>query len=425
METLKQALTRMTSSFHCVKESERILKEEGFEPLSLAESWKLECGKSYFVNIYDSSLVAFKVNKEFQVGQAFRLAAAHTDQPGFRIKGNPEVRDGKYEKLNVEVYGGPILNTWLDRPLSVSGKVSLRGENPLKLVTTLVDFKRPIVVIPNLAIHQDREVNKGKELNRQIDMLPLIGMSDKKESNTKFFMEALAKELQVSVSDILDFELVLYSMDQPMQTGLLNEFLLSPRIDNITSVCSCLSGIISGTREEGLDLIALFDHEEVGSKSKKGAASIILPIIIEKIYDSLGGTRQDYLNAAFSSTALSVDVAHAIHPNRPEKSDITNKVYLNDGVVIKLTSSQAYAGDCEGAAMVQSLCEHANIPYQKFYNRSDATGGSTLGAIANTLLPISIQDIGIPLLSMHSAAETMGVKDQYYMDELLKNFFSV
>lgn len=417
-------IEKMTSPFHCVLESIEQLKSKGYQELIFSQQWELTKGQGYYIDLYGSTLIAFHVGEEFRVGDEFRFAAAHTDQPGLRIKGNPDVRQGKYQKLNVEVYGGPILNTWLDRPLSVAGRVSLKSEDPFHPSIKLVDFKRPILTIPNLAIHLDREVNKGKELNRQIDMLPLVGMVKEQLEQDNYFYKALASELQVQVEDILEFELYLYNYEPGYEVGVENDFIVAPRIDNITSVQSCLEGLIHSTRARGINVIALFDHEEVGSRSKKGAQSVAFAVILEKIYDSFGATKSQYNEALLQSFGLSVDVAHALHPNRPEKGDITNQVYLNDGLVIKQACSQSYAGDCETSAVVQLLCRGKNIPYQIFYNRSDATSGSTLGSIANTLLPIRIQDVGIALLAMHSSMETMGVKDQGYMDEFITEYFS-
>ncbi len=421
---LLNTISASTSPIHCVIESKRQLKEAGFTELPLADEWVLERGKGYYIDLYDSSFMAFRVNEGFEVGQGFRFAHAHTDFCGLRIKGNPEINEGVYKKLNVEVYGGPILNTWFDRPLSVAGKVAVRSEDVFAPKIIMIDFKRPILTIPNLAIHLNRNVNSGVEINNQVDILPLLGMAGE-EVNESEFMDALAKEAGVSREEILDFELGVYCFEEGTEVGLNNEFISSPRIDNISSVQACLTALINGTRREGIDVIGCFDHEEVGSRSKKGADSQLLGILLEKIYRTLGGSKMQYDNALLKSNCLSVDVAHAIHPNKKEKSDITNKVYLNKGVAIKIACAQSYATDTAMVGMVVGLCEKANVPYQKFYNRSDVKGGSTLGAIINAILPIPTQDIGIPLLAMHSTRETMGVKDQEYLEQLLTSYFSL
>lgn len=421
---LLHTLHESTSAVHCVIEGKRQLKEAGFMELGMAEEWNLVKGQGYYIDIYDSSLFAFRVNQGFELGQGFRFAHSHTDFCGFRIKGNPEITDDRYKKLNVEVYGGPIINTWLDRPLSISGKVAVKSEDVFAPKMVMVDFKRPIITIPNLAIHLNREVNKGVELNPQTDLLPLLSMAGE-EFDQETFMDALAKEAGVAKEDILDFELGVYCLEEGCEVGLHEEFISAPRIDNISSVQASLTALINGTREQGIDVIGCFDHEEVGSRSKKGADSMLLSILLEKIYRSLGGNKMQYDNALLKSNALSVDGAHAIHPNKKDKSDITNKVYLNKGVAVKIATSQSYASDTHMVGIVCQLCEKAGVPYQKFYNRSDVRGGSTLGAIINAILPIPTQDIGVPVLAMHSARETMGAKDQEYLERLLTAYFSM
>lgn len=421
---LLNTIQKSTSPIHCVMESKRQLKEAGYTELLLTKEWELSTGKGYYVDLYDSSFLAFRINEGFEAPQPFRFAYAHTDFVGLRIKSKPEVREGVYHKLNVEVYGGPIINTWLDRPLSIAGKVALKSKDVFHPEIRMVDFNRPMITIPNLAIHLNREVNKGVELNNQVDLLPLAGMITE-ELEKNFFMEALAKELGVKEEDILDFELGIYCFEQGTTFGFHEEFISSPRIDNISSVQACLTGLIESKRTEGIDVIACFDHEEVGSRSKKGADSLLLSMLLEKIYDALGCSKGEYRTALFNSHCLSVDVAHAMHPNRKEKSDITNQVYLNHGVAVKIANSQSYASDCEMVGMVAQLCEAHDIPYQKFYNRSDIRGGSTLGAIVNAILPIPTQDIGIPMLAMHSARETMGAKDQEALEKLLMTYFTI
>lgn len=423
-QRLLNTIEASTSPIHCVQEAKRQLLEAGFHELNMAEPFNLKRGQGYVMELYSSSLLAFRVNENFTIGEGFRFAYAHTDFCGFRLKAKPEIIDGVYRKLNVEVYGGPILSTWMDRPLSISGKVAIRSRDLFHPEIRLVDFKRPLLTIPNLAIHLDGDVNKGKELNNQIDMLPLFGMVGDR-INHKEFIGALARELQVEVKDILDFELGVYLKEEGVEFGLNNEFISAPRIDNLSSVQACLTGIITGERSHGIDVIALFDHEEIGSRSKKGADSNLLGLLLQKIYCNLGGTIESYHDALLKSYCISVDVAHGVHPNKKEKSDVTNKVYLNKGLAIKITNSQAYASDCEMVGILVQICDKCGLPYQKYYNRSDIKGGSTLGAIVNALLPMQTQDIGIPILAMHSARETMGVMDQINLEKLLIAFFSL
>lgn len=423
-QRLLHTIEMSTSPIHCVQEAKRQLLEAGFHELNMAEPFELKRGQAYVMELYSSSLLAFRVNENFSLGEGFRFAYAHSDFCGFRLKAKPEIIDGVYRKLNVEVYGGPILSTWMDRPLSISGKVALRSKDIFHPEIRLVDFKRPMLTIPNLAIHLDGDVNKGKEFNNQVDMLPLLGMI-RERINHKEFINALAKELQVDEKDILDFELGVYVKEEGVEFGLNNEFISAPRIDNLSSVQACLTGIITGERTHGIDVIALFDHEEIGSRSKKGADSNLLGLLLQKIYCSLGGTIAEYQDALLKSHCISVDVAHGVHPNKKEKSDVTNKVYLNKGVAIKIANSQAYASDCEMVGILVQICDICGLPYQKYYNRSDIKGGSTLGSIVNAILPMQTQDIGIPILAMHSARETMGVMDQINLEKLLVAYFSL
>lgn len=419
IKILCKMLEKSVSPFHAAEAAAEQLKSAGFEELSLDKTWKLENGKGYYLKAYGSTLIGFSIGEQRRKGDMLRMEAAHTDWPCLKLKPSPE-KPGNYALLNVEVYGGPVLNTWLDRPLSVAGRVAVRSKKVFEPELRLVDFDRPVCIIPNLAIHMNRKVNEGVELNCQVDMLPLFG--GKKDDN--WFIKALAKELSVKPEDILDYELNLYNKDKAEVIGLDKELLCAPRIDNITSVQACVSGILDGKRRDGINLIALFDNEEVGSKTKQGGDSRLLSLVLEKLYLSLGESREDYLNAVAGGILLSVDVAHAIHPNHPEKCDITNQIYLNDGVAIKQSGTQRYATDCEAIAIVEQLCRKNKIAYKKFANRSDIPGGSTLGSLASSQLPMRTVDMGIPILAMHSARETMGVKDQESLCSLMKVFFA-
>ncbi len=427
---LMEAVDASTCAFTAADEAMRHLEQAGFNELKLSEDWIIEKGKGYFINVYDSSVFAFKVGKSFDRGM-LRVAAAHTDHPCLYIKPSPEMTTKGYGKINVEVYGGAILNTWLDRPLSVAGKVALKntkaGEkatwDDLKPTVKIVDFKKPIFTIPNLAIHMNREVNKGVELNKQTDMAPLATILEDEMNKDSFFMEYLAKQLRVAVEDILDFELYVYNTDKAERVGMNEEMISAPRLDNITSVVACVQGIISADRADGINVIALYDNEEIGSRTKQGADSNMLGFILEKLYETLGYSRKDYMQAATDGFLLSIDVAHALHPNKAEKSDPTNTNMMNDGIVIKRASSQTYATDCETIAMIEMICQANDIPYQKFACRSDGTTGSTLGTLANKYMPMRTIDVGVPILAMHSSRELMGVKDQAYMEKLVEAYF--
>jgi len=420
-KNLLATISKSTCSFTTVSNAINRLYQRGFDELNLNGEWMLEKGGKYFINIYDSALFAFTIGENFD--GMLKIAAAHTDHPCLYIKPNPEITVKGCEKVNTEVYGGAILNTWLDRPLSVSGKVTMRSGNLYQPKKKIIDFERPLFTIPNLAIHLNREINKGIELNKQIDMLPICGMLDEALNKDRFFMDYLAEELGVKAEDILDFELYIYNAEEGCVFGLNNDFISAPRLDNITSVEACLTGIINTQPVSGIDFTALFDNEEIGSRTKQGADSSLLSIVLEKIYLALGIGREGYLNKILGGFLLSLDVAHGFHPNRAEKSDPTNINLLNHGIVIKRASSQSYATDSESIAIVEQLCKSADIPYQKYAVRSDGTTGSTLGTIANKYLPMRSADIGVPILAMHSAREMMGIWDQAYLEKFVSKFF--
>jgi aspartyl aminopeptidase len=420
-ENLLAAIQKSTCAFTTARYAMQRLEAAGFEQLERNREWNLAPGGRYYVNVYDSAVFAFVAGDTVEGG--LRIAAAHTDHPCLYIKPNPEVVVKSYAKVNVEVYGGAILNTWLDRPLSVAGKVTLKSNDIFCPDKRIVDFARPIFTIPNLAIHLNREVNKGVELNRQTDMEPLCAMLDENLNCDGFFMEYLAEELSVESGDILDFELYVYNLEEGCVLGLNNDFISAPRLDNITSVEACMYGILQAAPANGLRLAALYDNEEIGSRTKQGADSALLSMILEKIYLSFGLTREEYIDEILTGFLLSVDVAHGMHPNKPEKSDPTNINLLNHGIVIKRASSQTYATDSESIAILEQICRKYDIPYQKYASRSDGTTGSTLGTIANKYIPMRAADIGVPVLAMHSARETMGIKDQAYLEELVKRFY--
>lgn len=422
IDNLMSFLEHATSPYMVVEEGIKQLEEAGFQRLCLSQDWGLNNGGKYYVEHHGSTLFAFTVGDKFSFKQGFKIVTAHTDFPGFCIKPNPNITTNKYQQINVEVYGGPILNTWLDRPMSAAGRVTLKSDNVFKPEVRLIDLKKPLFTIPNLAIHLNREVNKGVELNKQTDLLPIAAMVNE-ELGGNNFISYLAKELNVDEDQILDYELNLYNLDSPCFLGLNEEFISSPRIDNLSSVQAALSGIINATSNKGINVIALFDHEEVGSRTKQGAGSSILSLLLEKIFLCFGRDRAKFLSALSDSFMLSADVAHGLHPNKVNKHDITNQPVLGRGLCIKEACSQSYATDSEAVAIVEQLCIHGGIDYQKYVNRSDIIGGSTIGAIASTHLPMRIVDLGIPILAMHSARELMGKKDQEALIQLIKLFF--
>jgi len=420
-ELLKEAVT----PFHCVRKCEELLADDGFEAISYEDAWDLEAGGKYMVNHHGTTLFAFTIGEEWKAGDMLRMAAAHTDYPCFRIKPNADFVTNGYAQINIEVYGGPILNTWFDRPLSVAGRVALRSDNPFEPNMVLYRCHKPILTIPNLAIHMNRDVNKGVEINNQVDLMPVLDMLPEEQKETKYFTSFLAKELWVEESDILDFELFVYCAEEPEYIGMNETMISSPRLDNQTSVSALVSALIDGTRKDGVNLIALFDHEEVGNTSKQGAASILLHDMSARILKNLGASDEEVERSIYKSMLLSVDVAHALHPNKQGKMDITNKPVLGKGFCIKEASSQSYATDAKAIAILCQICDSKQIPYQRFVNRSDVRGGGTLGSVASTLLPVKTVDLGVPMLAMHSVRELMGTEDIDALKNAVTAYFSI
>jgi aspartyl aminopeptidase len=420
---LFQYLKEGVSPFHVTEACIRELERGGFQPLSMEQPWQLRDYGKYYINHHGTTLVAFTLPQKEDMLPApdhipLRMAAAHTDFPCLRIKPHPDIKTRAYLKVNTEVYGGAILNTWLDRPLGVAGRVALASDRCLAPEMRLYDSKRPVLTIPNLAIHMNRDINKGMELNKQTDMLPLFGL----EQGDWSFLNFLAQELQVPADKILDYELYVYNAEEPLALGGRQELISSPRIDNISS-CAAILTALQQDATGHLNMGILFDHEEVGSRTKQGAGSALLTDVITKIYESMGYSSRQGKDGIYQGLLLSVDVAHALHPNHGEKNDLTNEPVLNGGFVIKEASAQSYATDSEAIAMVMQLAAHHRIPYQKYVNRSDIPGGGTLGAIASALLPMRTVDIGVPILAMHSARELMGEADFHSLYEIIRAWY--
>lgn len=410
--------------FHCVEKCKKDLEQAGFQGIAYEDSWNLVPGGKYVMEHHGTALFAFSVGENWKATDMLRFAAAHTDYPCFRIKPNADFLTNVYAQINVEVYGGPILNTWFDRPLGIAGRVALRSENPFEPDICLYRSKKPVLTIPNLAIHMNREVNKGVEINNQIDLMPILDLISKEQKETKYFLSFLAKELDVKEEDILDFELYVFADEEPSYIGIENTMISSPRLDNQTSVYALVSAIKAVKRQDGINMIALFDHEEIGNKSKQGAASILLHDMTLRILKNLGATEEECERSIYKSMLLSVDVAHGLHPNKPSKMDITNQPVLGNGFCIKEAASQSYATDAEAIAVLCQICDQKKIPYQRFVNRSDVRGGGTLGSVASTLLTVKTVDLGIPLLAMHSSRELMGTKDMDSLKHAVMAFFS-
>ncbi|MCM8709890.1 M18 family aminopeptidase [Clostridium sp. SYSU_GA19001] len=414
------------TAFHAVETVKKLLLNSGFNELKEEERWELKKGSKYFVTKNNSAIFAFAVGSGNTTENGFKIIGAHTDSPGFRIKPDPEITaENAYVKLNTEVYGGPILNTWLDRPLSVAGRVIFKGENPLYPLIKLVNINRPVMIIPNISIHMNREVNKGYELNRQRDTLPLLSLINEELQKGNYLLNAVADELKVNAADILDFDLFLYEYEKGKIIGLNNEFISSSRLDDLAMVHAGITALINAGTSKSTNIMACFDNEEVGSSTKQGADSEILSNIIERIVISLGGDREDFFRAVSKSFMISADLAHAVHPNASEKADPINRPILNKGPVIKLAANQSYTTDSNSAAVYEQVCKIAGVPVQKFVNRSDSPGGSTIGPISSTHLAVRSVDMGTPILAMHSVRELGGVKDHSYAAKSFEEFYKL
>ena len=440
-EQLLKYIGACTSPYHTVDTSLQMLLDSGFTELTLDDEWQLDSG-SYVVNVFGTTLFAFHIGKKPE--HTLRIASAHTDFPAIRVKPNPITSVKGYTKLNVEMYGGLIENTWLDRPLGAAGTVVLKGKNAFDVDSVIVDTKRPIAIVPNLAIHMNRSVNDGIKLNRQKEMLPILMMERSNEdnitkplnnrNNPSLFPESdtqydewtkfLADEVDCDPSEILSYEMTLYPTELGCVLGTEGDFISSPRLDNLTSCFGVLSGIIQARKmnANGVRCAIFFDNEEVGSRTKQGGAGMILPNLIKRVYDALGYSNQEMDSFISKGFMISSDVAHGLHPNYPEKNDITNIPVLNKGLSLKIACSQSYAGDAKAIAIVKGLCEEADAQYQIYVNRSDTPGGSTVGSISSAMLPMRTVDVGLPLLAMHSARELMGAADQEQLNRLMNHF---
>ena len=410
------------SCFHAIKTITEELKNEGFVEIKEKDTWQIEQGKKYYVTRNLSSVIAFKIpQNDFK---SFNIVASHSDSPTFKIKENAEIEvNNKYVKLNTEKYGGMICSTWFDRPLSIAGRILVKENNAVK--THLVNIDKDLVIIPNLAIHMNREVNDGFKINRQKDTLPLLSLINEKLEKGNYLLELLAKELNVSKEAIIDFELYPYEYEKGCLMGLNEEFISSGRLDDLAMVHAGIEALISADVNLATNIMIATDNEEVGSSTKQGGDSEMLSMILERIVLGLGKGREDFLRAVSKSFLISADLAHAVHPNVPEKHDPTVRPVLNGGPVIKIAASQSYATDSDTSTAYELICRKAGVNVQRFVNRSDLRGGSTIGPISSTHLPIRIVDMGTPILSMHSIRELAAVKDHSDCIKSFEEFYKI
>ena len=414
---LMDFLDKSVNAFFAVENMKNTLEEEGFQSLYEGEDWKLKKGGKYFVTRNGSALIAFVLpEKPFK---GFQMMASHSDSPVFKIKGDPELEvDKAYIQLNVEKYGGMICSPWLDRPLSVAGRVLVKSTKGVE--TKLVNIDRDLVIIPNLAIHMNREVNDGYKFNAQKDMLPLFSTEDGKGS----FKKIVAEALSVKEECILDWDLFLYNRQKATFLGAEEEFIGSGRLDDLQCAFASLQGILSAKPKDSVAVHCVYDNEEVGSGTKQGAGSTFLKDVLHRILAAFHGGEEEFIKALQNSFLISADNAHAVHPSHLDKADPVNRPYMNRGIVLKYSANQKYTTDAVSGAVFKSFCEKAKVPFQCFTNRSDMLGGSTLGNISNSQVALNTVDIGLAQLSMHSPFETAGVLDSYYLVEVAKLFYS-
>lgn len=413
MQTLLRFLHNGKTQFHVAALAKEFLDAHNFTQVSDRENLaKLAAGR-YYLAPFSSIVIPFvKGGQSTQV----RIACAHTDFPMLKVKPNPELKKQGYLQINVEPYGGLIKETWFDRPLGLAGKVICKSDSIFHPEIKLFDSEKPIAIIPNLAPHLKRGSKEG-ELDVQKELIPIVDMIPSSNEDSHFLLSYVANKLNVRADDILDFDLYLYICDAPMTVGINDAFVTSPRIDNISSVCAILEGLADTEPSDTLCIGALFDNEEIGSRSKQGADSELLADIVKRL------TAGRHLSLIEDGFYLSVDVAHATHPNYSEKSDITNTVVLGKGAVLKSSASQRYVCDSEAGACIIDLCNINGIALQRTVNRSGMPGGQTLGPILSSYLPMRACDIGIPVLAMHSASELMHKDDYSALSNLLKQFY--
>ena len=417
MEILKDLMNFLDSSvtmFHAINECEKVLKDSGYIYLPENEKWNIRAGK-YYTKRNSSSLIAFDIaNGDYH----FQISAAHSDSPTFKLKDRPIIESNGYLKLNVEAYGGMIDATWLDKPLTLAGRVMVDTKDGIE--TRLLNIDKDLLIIPNVPIHFNREINKGFAFNNQVDMLPVFSAGNLSEAD---FYKMLAKELGVKPEAILAKDLYLVNRQKATVIGYDNELISSGRLDDLECVYTSLLGFIEAMNNDHINVFAVFDNEEVGSVTKQGAMSTFLVSTLNRINKALGKSDEDYYRAIAKSMLISCDNAHAIHPNHPELFDVKNRPVLNKGIAIKESANQKYTTDAFSRAVLKKILDNKNIPYQTFANRSDIIGGSTLGNLSNTAVSMNAVDIGLPQLAMHSAYETAGAKDVEYAIEALRAFF--
>ena len=426
IDRLLKFLDASPVNFLAAKQLSDALSQAGFRRLDPCEPLgKVKAGDQFFVTKNDSSVYAFRLGRKPMAEAGFRMICAHCDSPTFRIKPNAEIAcEGGLVKLNTEVYGGPIMSTWFDRPLTLAGRVIVKGDDALSPRTLLLHVKRPLLQISNLAIHFNRQVNDGVKLSKQKDMLPLLGIITDELEKGNLLMNVICGELDVKPADVLDFDLYLADATPACTFGVHDEFISSGRLDDLSMCYAGLEALLAAPSGDTTQVLAIFDNEETGSHTKQGAGSPFLASLLKRIALSQSGTEEAFYQAVERAFMVSADNAHAWHPNYPEKYDPTNHPVLGGGPVIKFNAAQKYASDAVSAAVFAEVCREAGVPCQRFVNHSDVAGGSTLGNILASSIPLRGVDMGNAILAMHSCRETGSVADHEYCVRAFTRFFS-
>lgn len=428
-KSLVNFIEKSPDAYHTVENIKLDLVKAGFSEIFLNEKLNIAAGGKYFILKNASSLIAFILPKQDYYAHEnfkFMLAATHADSPSFKLKTISEIKCDGYVKLNTERYGGMIPGSWLDRPLSVSGRVIVRTNQGIR--AKLINIDKDLFVIPSVAVHMDKKSGNGSEYNYAVDFCPVFG----DENSSGKFISVLADALKTNVEDIIDYDLYVYNRQQGSIWGCNDEFISSPRLDDLQCTYAAYKAFAELKPGRNIPVLAIFDNEEVGSATAQGAGSLFLSEVLKKILRTIEKEDCDYLSSVSNSFAVSADNAHAVHPNHPEYSDSKNRVFINKGIVVKYNSMQKYSTDSLSASVFKEICRKADIPLQSYHNRSDIAGGSTLGSIMSCMFPANTVDIGLAQLSMHSAYESAGVVDTAYMikafheywhTEITKNYY--
>ncbi|WP_294430325.1 M18 family aminopeptidase [uncultured Treponema sp.] len=430
IQKLFDFIKKSPSQFHAVQNIAHTLSENNFTELFECEKWNLAPGGKYFVRRNSSSVIAFSLpDSDFNAVRPFLLCASHSDSPSFKIKENPEIKSAGAVVLNVEKYGGMLLNPWFDRPLSVAGRLVVRNRNGGKFSVKeiLVSIDRDLVMIPNLAIHFDREANDGRKIDVQSEIRPVLSLDEK--SN---LLSLIAKSASVEESDIISHDLFLYNRSEPSVWGAENEFISAPKLDDLECAFTTLQGFLQSVKNgsdsadshKSIPVYCVFDNEEVGSSSRQGADSTFLSDTLSRISEKLNWSGEDFKISLSKSIMLSADNAHAVHPNYVSKSDPVNQPKINGGIVIKFNAAQKYTSDALSSALFKEICREEGVPFQIFTNNSNVAGGSTLGNISQNHVSIQCLDIGLPQWAMHSPYESAGAKDVEFMIRAVEKFYS-